>query len=829
MTELDTDTTAPPPAAPPLPFPDDWTPGDPAPATTAFPDDSEVPPVPPATPAPPAAPGGRLRRLVRGRPEDPVWVRPSLFALLIGTGVLYLWGLDRSGWGNSFYAAAVQAGTKSWKAFFFGSSDASNFITVDKPPAALWVMEISARIFGVNSWSVLAPQALEGVATVGVLYATVRRVCRPGAALLAGAVLALTPVATLMFRFNNPDALLTLVLTGAAYATVRAVESGRTKWMVLAGALVGFGFITKMMQAFILLPVLALVYLLAGPPKLGRRILQLIYTGIALVVSAGWWVAAVQLTPAADRPYVGGSTDNSELNLIFGYNGFGRLSGNETGSVGGGFGAGRGGGSLWGPVGWNRLFMKEMGGQISWLIPGALIGLLAVLWITRRAPRTDRVRAAFLIFGGWLLLTGAVLSFAQGIIHPYYTVVLAPAVGALVGMGASTLWARRAQVFPRLALAAAIVATIAWAFVVLGWSPTWNPALRWVILGVGVVAALAIALAPRARGVLAAGIAGFGVASIIAAPAAYSLTTANTPHQGAIPSAGPTVQGAGGIPGFGGAGGPGGAGGLARNGITLPPGFTLPNGTRIARGFHVPGSFFRPGSPGAGLFGGGGGPRRAGGLRRWPEARWLRRRRRARRRRWRCRRAPQRIHPGQAARRPAGGRRIPVLVGGGHHRLQLGVGLPAHHGRPGDGHRRLQRDRPGADPGPVREVRVRGPDPLLHRRRWVRRGPRVQGRLGRLPDLVVGELPLHRPDGRRGHRLQPDHTDLNHTGLDTPSDHTVGAATGVGSPPARRATGSPEAHRRGTWAMMGRRVVPSTHGPPASRTPRPRRPPWRST
>ncbi|MGP8064246.1 MAG: ArnT family glycosyltransferase [Acidimicrobiales bacterium] len=294
-----------------------------APASTPFAD----PPIP-------GDPSRWPNRLVRGRPEDPAWVRPSLLVLLVGTGFLYLWGLGQSGWANSFYSAAVQAGTRSWKAFFFGSFDASNFITVDKPPASLWVMDISARLFGVNSWSILVPQALEGVATVGLLYLCVRRWFTPGAAILAGVVLALTPVATLMFRFNNPDALLTLLLTGAAYATIRAVDGGRTRWLVLAGALIGFGFITKMMQALILLPVLALVYLLAGPPKLGRRIVQLAYTGIAVVVSAGWWVAAVQLTPAADRPYIGGSTDNNLLNLIFGYNGIGRLTGNETGSVG---------------------------------------------------------------------------------------------------------------------------------------------------------------------------------------------------------------------------------------------------------------------------------------------------------------------------------------------------------------------------------------------------------------------------------------------------------------------------------------------------------------
>jgi 4-amino-4-deoxy-L-arabinose transferase-like glycosyltransferase len=582
--------TAPPYLPPPVPASTDWQPGGTGVMTME----------PEGAGGPPAEPPGRLFRLVRGKPEDPAWVRPALFALLVGTGVLYLWGLGSSGWANSFYSAAVQAGTKSWKAFFFGSFDASNFITVDKPPGSLWVMEISTRIFGVNSWSILVPQALEGVATVGLLYATVRRWFAPGAAILAGAVVALTPVATLMFRFNNPDALLTLLLTGAAYATVRAVENGRSRWMVLAGALIGFGFITKMLQAIILMPVLALVYLIAGPPKLGRRMVQVIYSGVALLVAGGWWVAAVQLTPAADRPYIGGSTDNNLLNLIFGYNGFGRLTGNETGSVGGGISLGRGGGSMWGPVGWNRLFLSQMGGQISWLIPGALIGLVAAVWLTRRAPRTDRVRSGFLLFGGWLLLTGATLSFAHGIIHPYYTVALAPAVGALVGMGGSTLWMRRRELFPRLALAAAILASVAWAFVILGWSPTWYPALRWVIVAVGIVAALAIALVPKARGVLAAGIASLGIASIIAAPAAYSLDTAGTPHSGAIPSAGPAVQGGGGF-GGGGIGG----GGFARNGITLPPGFTLPNGAKLGKGIHIPGSFFRPGGPGAAFAGGG--------------------------------------------------------------------------------------------------------------------------------------------------------------------------------------------------------------------------------
>ena len=304
-----------------------------------------------------------------------MWARPSL----------YLWGLGASGWANSFYSAAVQAGTKSWKAFFFGSSDAANFITVDKPPAALWVMELSARMFGVNAWSILVPQALEGVAAVGLLYASVRRWFGAGAGLLAGAVLALTPVAALMFRFNNPDALLVLLLTAAAYAVVRALEGGRTRWLVLAGSLIGFGFLAKMLQTVLVVPGFGLAYLIAGPVTLRRRILQLLAAGGAMIASAMWWVVAVMAVPASARPYIGGSQNNSLWNLMFGYNGFGRLTGNETGSIGGAATTG----SRWGATGLLRMFNTAFGAQSSWLIPAAVVLLAGGLLFTLRACRTD--------------------------------------------------------------------------------------------------------------------------------------------------------------------------------------------------------------------------------------------------------------------------------------------------------------------------------------------------------------------------------------------------------------------------------------------------------
>ena len=406
----------------------------------------------------PVADPSRWKRVWRGRGDDPAWVRPALLALLVGTGVLYIAGLGQSGWANSYYSAAVQAASQSWRAWFFGSFDSSNFITVDKSPASLWIMGLSARLFGVNAWSILVPQALEGVAAVGLLYAAIRRWFSPVAALTAGAVLALSPAAALMFRFNNPDALLVLCLVAGAYSLTRALESGSTKWLLLAFSCVGFGFLAKMLQALLVVPAFGLVYLFAGPPRFGKRVWQLALGAVAMVVSAGWWIAAVQLTPASARPYIGGSQNNSLWNLMFGYNGFGRLTGDETGSVGGGT---RGGGR-WGATGLFRLFNNEFGGQISWLLPAALILLAAGLLFTINAPRTDRTRAAFLLWGGWLLVTGVAFSLGQGIIHPYYTVALAPAIGALVGMGAVVLWQHRANVIARLFMVAAVLVTALW-------------------------------------------------------------------------------------------------------------------------------------------------------------------------------------------------------------------------------------------------------------------------------------------------------------------------------------------------------------------------------
>lgn len=501
--------------------------------------------------------GGPLARLWRGRTEDARWVRPAFLGLLAVTTALYLWNLSASGYANSFYSAAVQAGGESWKAFFFGSLDAANAITVDKPPAALWPMALSVRLFGLGSWQILVPEVLMGVATVAVLYAAVRRRFGAGAGLIAGAVLALTPVAALMFRFNNPDALLALLMTVAVYCVLRALEEdgGAAKWLVWAGVAFGFAFLAKTLQAFLILPPLALVYGVCAPGGIGRRIGRLALAGLAMLVSAGWWVALVELWPASSRPYVGGSQNNSFLELTFGYNGLGRINGNETGSVGGGGGGGAAGGGRWGETGVLRMFNDSIGGQISWLLPAALILLVAGLVVTWRAPRTDTARSAFLVWGGSLLITLAVFSFMAGIFHEYYTVALAPYLAALVGMGAAVLWEERTRLLASAALAVTVAVTAWWGWTLLGRTPDWLPWLRWTVLVAGVVAALGLLLVGRVDRRLGLGVAGLGLAAGLAGPFAYTLATVDAGHQGSIVTAGPAGGAMGGR-------GPGGGGGM---------------------------------------------------------------------------------------------------------------------------------------------------------------------------------------------------------------------------------------------------------------------------
>ncbi len=516
---------------------------------------------------------GRVGRTLLGPRTDPAWARPALWGLLALAAITYLWNLTNSGYANSFYAAAVKSGTQSWTAWLFGSLDSANSITVDKPPAALWVMGLSARLFGFSSFSLLLPQALMGVGTVALVHASVRRWYGHAAGLMAGALVVAAPVAAIMFRFDNPDAMLTILMAAAAYFVTRAIETERGRnalwWMVAAGAAIGFAFLTKMLQGMLVLPGFVLAYLIAAPRSWKARIGHLFAALGALIVSAGWFVLLVELWPESARPYIGGSTNNSEWELALGYNGLGRLFGGSGNAGGGG-----GGGGFGGTAGLLRMFNSQFGTEVSWLLPGSLILLVAGLVARGRAPRTDLRRAGLVIWGGWLLSTAAVLSFMSGTVHSYYAIALVPGIAATIAIGATEayraaalstkVWAATAY---RSAIGLAIAVSAGWGYHLLATTaPSWHPWIKWVALIGGILGAMAYVLLDtlaRTATMKKLAIAALVVGSLaaVAPTASWTAATVAVGHTGSSPAAGPSSASVGG--GMG--GGMGGGGGQMGN------------------------------------------------------------------------------------------------------------------------------------------------------------------------------------------------------------------------------------------------------------------------
>ncbi|MEV8242204.1 glycosyltransferase family 39 protein [Streptomyces rochei] len=539
-------------------------------------------------------------------PGTPRWSSPALLAILVLAAGLYSWDLSGAGL-NSYYSAAVLSGTESWKAWFFGSLDAGNFLTVDKPPFALMVMGLSCRLLGYGTWQMMLPLILAALATLWVLHSCVKRVWGHGAAALAALVLALTPITVAINRDNNPDTLLVFLMVGGAALGLRAVRDGRLPPLLGSAVCFGLAFNTKMLQGYIALPAVFVVYLYATDLGWAKRIRNLALAAVALAVAGFWWAAAVSLVPASERPYIGGSTDGTAWDLIMGYNGLGRIFGGD-GNMGGG---GGGGGGFSGTAGIGRMFNDVLGGQISWLLPFAGIALVAGLVLRGRAPRTDLTRAALVLWGGWTVLHQLTFSMAEGTMHPYYTTALAPGIAALCGGGGVMLLrAFRADRRWVWVLPLALGVTGVWAVVLLRRASGWN---SWLWPTIAVVMALAIAgllvfRSGRRLRLLAVSVAAAVVAGV-AGPAAYAWSVPSGSGGGmggTNPTAGPSTGG--------GMGGPGGGGGQPpQGGRGGPGGDTPPNGGDNGRAAPG-GADGTTGTPPSGDLGGAGGFGEGGGL-----------------------------------------------------------------------------------------------------------------------------------------------------------------------------------------------------------------------
>jgi 4-amino-4-deoxy-L-arabinose transferase-like glycosyltransferase len=514
------------------------------------------------------------------------WHRLALAAILVLSAFLNLFRLTSEGYGNSYYAAGVKNMLTSWHNFFFVSFDAG-FVSIDKPPLGLWIQAASAKLFGFSGLSLLLPQALAGVLSVALLYHLVRRAFGPVAGLIAALVLAVTPIVVVTSRNNTADMLLVLTVLVAAWAVIRAAETASLRWLLLCAVVVGLGFNIKMMQAYLVLPAFYLLYLLAAPVSWRRRFVHLGLATLVLVVVSLSWAVAVDLTPADQRPYVGSSQHNSALELASGYNGLSRLlgRGNELINSNGGFnnlgsasdsqsaqGFGPGGGGGPGGVGENgekgplRLLDQQLAGQIGWLLPLAVVGLLAASWQRRPRLPLDRRQGSLVLWGMWLLTMVVFFSIA-GMFHRYYLVMLAPAVAALVGAGIVALWndyrspGWRGWLLPLALLGMAALH----AYIILAYyDESWSRWLALAIVGLCLVAAVGLVVLRLRPGLkvstYSAGAVAVGILALLIAPTVWAAYTVWQGHGGGLGGVGPqTVQASswGGGPPGGPRGGPG--------------------------------------------------------------------------------------------------------------------------------------------------------------------------------------------------------------------------------------------------------------------------------
>ncbi|HTX00426.1 MAG TPA: glycosyltransferase family 39 protein [Acidimicrobiales bacterium] len=460
------------------------------------------------------------------------WVFLAVIAALAGLSYAWQLGSDPL---EPYYAAAVRSMSQSWHDFAFGAFDPAGTITLDKLPGAFWVQALSVRAFGLHNWSIVLPQAVEGVLTVLVLYRAVQRLAGPTAGLVAALVLAASPAVVALDRGNISDSLMILFLVLAADALSGAVRNGSSWRLAAAGVFVGLAFQAKMIEAWMVLPALGLAYLLAGPGRTGRRLVQLAVAGAAVAVVSLSWMTAVQLVPASQRPYVDGSHDNSTYAQVFVYNGFGRF-GDQTPLQ---LLAGQSIGHLSfpnPPPAADRLLQGDLGRDTGWLLPGALVVAAGGVVLRRRRPRGDPLRACLVLWGAWLVTLWVVFS-AISTINAYYTAALAPPVAGILGAGfAAVLEEQRGSPARRLVLAVVVAGSAGYAAWLLPSGagrhvPGWLAPLT-IAAGIGALALAGASLWRRDGVVFRAALAA-GLAVGVLVPAAASAVLVDQ-HEGAF-------------------------------------------------------------------------------------------------------------------------------------------------------------------------------------------------------------------------------------------------------------------------------------------------------
>jgi 4-amino-4-deoxy-L-arabinose transferase-like glycosyltransferase len=538
-----------------------------------------------------------------------VWHRLALAGVMLVSLWMNFYQLGQNGFGNLFYAAGVRSMVDSWHNFFFVSYDPGGFVTIDKPALGFWLQALSAKLFGFTPFSIFFPQAIAGVLAVVLLYALVRRYFGINAGLLAALFLAISPISVVTNRNNTIDSTLALVLLLGAWAVLRAAESGQLRWLLLSGVFIGLGFNVKMTEAYLVIPAFGLLYLLAAPKKLWIRIVHLVLALLVMVIVSFSWAVAVDLTPASQRPYVGSSQTNSEINLATGYNGLNRLkignnggrngqqrtrdttrtattsttpgatgttrtattnttpgatgttpgntAGGFTGQPGGGFGNGAANAegapqiNAFGGGGGNnsifRLFNNQLGGQVGWLLPLALFGMLALIVLRRFRFQQDFQQQSLLLWGMWVLTMGIFFSLTS-IAHVYYLTEMAPGVAAMAGIGVVLMWRYyRLSDWRGWLLPLALVATAADQIYILKSYPQWSWLIPMIAVVVGVVT-LALVLGrllpqlkrPEISSRYLMPIIGVGLLALLFAPTIWAALPVLANQENSSPTAGPT-------------------------------------------------------------------------------------------------------------------------------------------------------------------------------------------------------------------------------------------------------------------------------------------------